>query len=77
MTSSGADRFRNYGDVLQRHEQEMRIKRIIRVFTLFAVILILVVLIVIVARFENEAAESSLLTTKMVSMMKCGAASTS
>lgn len=71
MTTSGADRFRNYGDVLQRHEQEMRIKRIIRVFTLFAVILILVVLIVILVRVENNAAGSSSLITAIPGAMRC------
>lgn len=59
MTSSGADRFRNYGDVLQRHEQEMRIKRIVRVFTMFAVVLILVVLIFIVVRLEEKSNKTS------------------
>ena len=54
MTSHGSDRFRNYGAVLQRHEQEMRIKKIVRVFTLFAVILILVMLIIIIVRVENR-----------------------
>lgn len=59
MTTSGADRFRNYGDVLQRHEQEMRIKRIIRVFSLFAIIMIVVVLIVILVRVERRAAKDA------------------
>jgi hypothetical protein len=54
MTARGADRFRNFGAVMERHEQEMRIKKIIRVFTLFAVILILVMLIIIVMRVEKK-----------------------
>ncbi|MFZ6001089.1 MAG: hypothetical protein ACOYW3_11315 [Bacteroidota bacterium] len=54
MTARGSERFRNYGAVLERHEQEMRIKKIIRVFTLFAVILIVVMLIVIVVRWESR-----------------------
>jgi hypothetical protein len=54
MTSRGTERFRNYGAVLQRHEEEVRIKKIIRVFTLFAVILIITMLIIIIVRFENR-----------------------
>jgi hypothetical protein len=71
MTSSGADRFRNYGDVLQRHEQEVRIRRIIRVFTMFAVILILVVLIVILVRVEKTASEGSSLTEGISKRFNC------
>lgn len=54
ITGRGSDRFRNYGDVLQRHEAEMRLKKIIRVFTYFLVILIILVLLVIVIRVEKK-----------------------
>jgi hypothetical protein len=53
MTASGADRFRNYTDVLNRHERNMRIKKIIRVFMMFMVILILVGLIFVLWRIEQ------------------------
>lgn len=55
MTSHGAERYRNYGAVLQRHEQEKRLKKIVRVFGYFLIILILVMLIVIVTRVEKKA----------------------
>lgn len=54
MTARGAERFRNYGAVLQRHEQEMRVRKIIRVFGYFLVILILVLMLVIVYRIERR-----------------------
>ncbi len=54
LTARGSERYRNYGAVLQRHEQEMRLKKILRVFTLFAVILILVMLIIILVRIEKK-----------------------
>jgi len=57
LTARGADRFRNFNNVMQRHEEEMRIKKIVKVFTLFAVILILVMLIIIVTRFEKRQEE--------------------
>lgn len=54
LTAKGADRFRNFNNVMQRHEEEMRIKKIIKVFTFFAVILIVVMLIIIISRFEKR-----------------------
>jgi len=56
MTSHGAERFRNYGAVLERHENEKRMKKIVRVFTYFLAILIVVVLLVIVVRIEKRVA---------------------
>lgn len=53
----GADRFRNYGAVLQRHERDTRIKRIVRVFSFFAVLLVLTMLIIILTRVEKRTAE--------------------
>lgn len=59
LTARGTDRYRNYGAVLERHEQEKKIKKIVRVFTLLFVILILIMLIVIVVRLEKKAVQSS------------------
>ena len=53
MTASGTSRFRNYSDVLQRHERDMRIRKIIRVFLMFMLILILVGLIFFLSRIEE------------------------
>ena len=55
----GASRFRNYGNVLERHEKEMRLKKLIRVFTYFAIILIVVMLIVIVSRTAERLEQES------------------
>jgi hypothetical protein len=54
LTARGADRYRNFGVVMQRHEQEVRLRKIMRVFTLFAIILILIILIIMVVRWENR-----------------------
>lgn len=54
LTGRGADRFRNYGAILERHEDEMRMKKIIRVFTYALVIMIVIVLLVIVVRVEKR-----------------------
>ncbi len=50
----GPDRFRNYGAVLERHQKETKIRKIIRVFTFLFIIMIIVMLIVIVARVERR-----------------------
>lgn len=52
--SSGSNRFRNYGNVLERHEKEVKLKKLIRVFSFFAIILIVVMLIIIVSRMEDR-----------------------
>ena len=55
LTSRGTERYRNYGAILQRHEQEMRIKKILRAFSMFLIVLIILILIVIVVRMERKA----------------------
>ena len=54
LTARGTERFRNYGAVLERHEKEKRIKKILRVFAYFFIILIVVMMIVIVVRVERK-----------------------
>lgn len=53
MTASGADRYRNYSDVLQRHERDMKVKKIFRVFMMFMIILVLIGLIFFLWRVEQ------------------------
>ena len=65
ITGRGTERFRNYGAVLQRHEEEKRIKKIFKVVTYFLLILIITVLIVIFARVENRAKKGITLCTRV------------
>lgn len=55
FTARGSERFRNYGAVLQRHEKEMRIRKIVRVFSFLFIILIVVMLIIILVNVESRA----------------------
>ena len=55
LTARGSERFRNYGAVLQRHEKETRIRKIIRVFSFLFIILIVVMLIIILVNVESRA----------------------
>lgn len=48
FTATGADRFRNYGAVLERHAREQKLKRITRIFT-FVLLIGLVVLLWVAA----------------------------
>ena len=59
LTSRGADRFRNYDNVLQRHERETRLRKMMRAVAMFLIILILLVLIVIVVRLEKRATKNT------------------
>lgn len=54
LTARGSERFKNYGSVLQQHEQDKRMKKIVKVFTYFLVIAILVILYIMVLRWENR-----------------------
>lgn len=58
LSGHGAERFRNYGAVLERHEKEMRLKKIMRAITYFLVILIVVALLVIVNQLEKKAGKN-------------------
>lgn len=55
LTARGADRFRNYGAVLHRHEQEMKMKRIVRIFVYFLITLVVIMLLLILTRVERRA----------------------
>jgi cell division septal protein FtsQ len=47
-------RFRNFGEVMERHEKYARLKKILRVFTMLMVILILVALIFYIMQVEKK-----------------------
>ena len=70
LTARGADRFRNYGAVLQRHQEEKRMKKILRAFSYFLIILILLVLIVIVVRIERRVNKKTQNTEEVSVVMK-------
>jgi uncharacterized membrane protein YvbJ len=57
LTGRGSERFRNYGAIMEQHEKEMRLKKILRVFTMFLVILILIALIFFITQVERKATE--------------------
>jgi hypothetical protein len=66
--TGGGSRFRNYGNVLERHERDVKIKKIIRVFTYFAIILIVVMLLIIVTRTGKRLEEEKPGATSQISV---------
>lgn len=54
FTATGAERFRNYGAVLQRHEREQKLKRTTRVFTYFLLIALVILIWFVVDRWVNK-----------------------
>ena len=52
-------RFRNFGEVMERHEKDARIKKILRVFTMLLIILILVALIFYITQVEKKASKKT------------------
>ena len=54
MTASGADRFRNYRAVLERHEQDQKMKKIFRFFTYFLAVVVILLLIFFLNRWEKS-----------------------
>jgi uncharacterized membrane protein YidH (DUF202 family) len=58
MTARGIERFRNYNSVLNRHEENRRIKKIMRVFGFFLVLLIVIMIILFLSRWEERSSPS-------------------
>ncbi len=54
LTTRGSERFKNYGSVLQQHEQEKKMKRIIKVFWFVLVIAIIIMIYLFVQRLESK-----------------------
>jgi hypothetical protein len=54
MSSGRIAQHRNYGDIMARHEKDLRIKRILRIFTYFLIIAIVVILFFMVKQLEKR-----------------------
>ena len=70
MSSGRIAQHRNYGDIMARHERDIRIKRIVRIFTYFLIAAALVILFFTVKHLENKtepkakSAQSSVYTSE-------------
>jgi preprotein translocase subunit SecG len=63
MSAGRISRHRNYSVLMEQHEKELKIKRVIRVFIYFLVILFFVIILAIVLRWEDRNTEKDNNTT--------------
>ena len=54
MSSGRIAQHRNYGELMARHEKEIKIKRVIRVFIYFLIITFVVMLFFLIRRIEQK-----------------------
>jgi len=54
MSSGRIAQHRNYGDIMERHERDVRIRRVVKAFIFFLIILALLIVFVIVSRMEEQ-----------------------
>ena len=54
MSSGRIAQHRNYGELMERHERDIKLKRIARTFIYFLIIAFLLILFLIVRRWENK-----------------------
>jgi hypothetical protein len=54
MSAGRIARHRNYGDLMQRHERDLKIKRITRLVIYFLIIAFLAILYLMVTRWQNR-----------------------
>lgn len=57
MSSGRIARHRNYGEIMARHERDVKIKRVLRVFVYVLIIAILVLLFFVVKRIEKKTSD--------------------
>ena len=54
MSSGRIAQHRNYGELMERHERDVRIKRVVRVFVYFLIILAMLIIFLVVKRWESN-----------------------
>jgi large-conductance mechanosensitive channel len=54
MSSGRIAQHRNYGDIMARHERDIKLRRISRIFIYFIIIAVLILLFMVVRKWEND-----------------------
>lgn len=54
MSAGRIARHRNYGDLLERHERDQKIKRFMKLFTYFLLAAFLLIVFIIISRWEKR-----------------------
>ena len=58
MSSGRIAQHRNYGELMERHERDIRLRRIVKTFIYFLIIVALLIIFVIVRRWEDKKVDS-------------------
>ena len=58
MSSGRIAQHRNYSDIMERHERDVRIRRVVKTFIYFLIILALLIIFVVVRRWEQKKVDS-------------------
>jgi len=66
MSSGRIAQHRNYGDIMARHERDVKIKRITRVFIYFIIIVVVILLFLLVRRWEQNGEPKAKQSTALV-----------
>jgi large-conductance mechanosensitive channel len=66
MSSGRIAQHRNYGDIMARHERDIKIKRITRAFIYFLIIAVLILLFLLVRRWEQNTQPKAKQSTALV-----------
>jgi hypothetical protein len=66
MSSGRIAQHRNYGDIMARHERDIKLKRISRIFIYFMIIAFLILLFVLVRRWEENTQPKAKQSTALV-----------
>ena len=67
MSSGRIAQHRNYGELMERHERDIRLRRIVKTFIYFLIIVALLIMIVIVRRWEEKKQDSKPETALVIS----------
>ena len=58
MSSGRIAQHRNYGELMERHVRNIRLRRIVKTFIYFLIIVALLIMFVIVSRWERKKVET-------------------
>jgi len=70
MSSGRIAQHRNYGDIMARHERDIKLRRISRVFIYFIIIAVLILIFLIVRRWERNVEPKGKQSTALVQQVR-------
>ena len=68
MSAGRIARHRNYGDLLVRHERDLKIKRLMKLFVYFLLVAFFIIVFIMVSRWEKRESQENQKPTTSVSV---------